>query len=241
MFATPVYAATEGGAEHGAALFKFHVLDHVLEVSSYTTTMWGLMLILAVVSFLATRNLKLIPTSRLQVFMEMVLEMIIGFLTSIMGDREKAKRYLPLLGTFFLLILLSNYSGLLPGAGHVNGLAAPTSTLSVTAGFAIVVFFATHYYGIKAKGLGYFKHFFQPIFILFPLNVLEEFTRPLSLSLRLFGNIYGEEMVIAGLFSLVPLFLPLPIQLLSLLFGFIQAFVFTLLAAVYINSATAGH
>jgi F-type H+-transporting ATPase subunit a len=237
MFATPVYAATGHEGEHAAALFSIFGW----EVTSYTTTMWGLMLVLAVVSFLATRKLDFIPTRRLQVFMEMVLEMIIGFLTSVMGDRAKAKRYLPLLGTFFLLILLSNYSGLLPGAGHVNGLAAPTSTLSVTAAFAIVVFFATHYYGIKEKGLGYFKHFVQPIVILLPLNIIEEFTRPLSLSLRLYGNVYGEEMVVAALFGLVPLFLPLPIQFLGLLFGFIQAFVFTLLAAVYINSATASH
>jgi F-type H+-transporting ATPase subunit a len=199
------------------------------------------MLLLAIVSFLATRKLEFIPTRRIQIFMEMVLEMIIGFLTQVMGDREKVKRYLPLLGTFFMLILISNYSGILPGAGHINGLAAPTSTLSVTAAFAIVVFFATHYYGIKENGLGYFKHFVQPIAILLPLNIIEEFTRPLSLALRLYGNIYGEEMVVFALFSLVPLFLPLPIQFLGLLFGFIQAFVFTLLAAVYINSATASH
>ncbi len=238
MFATPVYAATaEHGAEHGGALFDIFGW----EVSSFTTTMWGLMLLLVIVSYLATRKLDFVPTRRIQVFMEMVLEMIIGFLTQVMGDRAKAKRYLPLLGTFFLLIMISNYSGLLPGAGHIDGLAAPTSTLSVTAAFAIIVFFSTHYYGIKTKGLGYFKHFFQPIVILFPLNVLEEFTKPLSLSLRLYGNVYGEEMVVAGLFGLVPLFLPLPIQFLGLLFGFIQAFVFTLLAAVYINSATASH
>lgn len=238
MFATPVYAATaEHGAEHGGALFEIFGL----EVTSFTTTMWGLMLLLVIVSYLATRKLDFVPTRRIQVFMEMVLEMIIGFLTQVMGDRAKAKRYLPLLGTLFLLIIISNYSGLLPGAGHIDGLAAPTSTLSVTAAFAIIVFFSTHYYGIKTKGLGYFKHFFQPIFILFPLNVLEEFTKPLSLSLRLYGNVYGEEMVVAGLFGLIPLFLPLPIQFLGLLFGFIQAFVFTLLAAVYINTATAGH
>ncbi len=243
MFATPVYAATaENGAEHAGALFQIFGL----EVTSVITTMWGVMLLLAVVSYFATRNMKLVPTSRLQTFMEMVLEMIIGFLTQVMGDRAKAKRYLPLLGTFFLLILLSNYSGILPGAlhgtkSHINGLQAPTSALSVTAGFAIIVFFATHIYGIKAKGLGYFKHFIQPIPILLPLNILEEFTKPLSLSLRLYGNIYGEEMVVVGLFGLVPLLLPLPIQFLGLLFGFIQAFVFTLLAAVYINTATAGH
>jgi F-type H+-transporting ATPase subunit a len=239
MLATPVYAAAaEGSAEHGGALFK---LFGLVEITSVTTTMWGLILFLAVVSYLATRSLKKVPRRRLQVFMEMVLESAIGFLSDIIGDEEKTKRYLPLLGSFFFLILCSNYSGLLPGAGHIPGLQAPTSTLSVTAAFAIVVFFATHYYGFKEKGWGYLKHFVQPIPILLPLNIIEEFTKPLSLSLRLFGNIYSEEMVIVGLFSLMPLFLPVPMQLLSLLFGFIQALVFTLLASIYISTATAGH
>jgi len=244
MFATPVYAVTaaegvaEQAVEHGGALFTFFGW---LEVTSVTTTTWGLMLVLGVVSYFATRRLEKIPTRRLQVFMEMGLGMLLDFLDGIMGDRTRAKRYFPLLASFFILILLSNYSGLLPGAGHVTGLQAPTSTWSVTVAFAIVVFFATHYYGVKAKGLGYFKHFIEPIPFLLPLNILEEFTKPLSLSLRLFGNIYGEEMVIAGLFSLLPLFLPVPMQILSLLFGFIQAFVFTMLASIYISTATAGH
>lgn len=240
MFATPVYAATaaEGAAEHGGALFT---LFGWLEVTSVTTTMWGLMLVLAVVSFFTTRNLERIPTRRLQISMEIILEKLLGFLSGIMGDESKAKRYFPILASFFILILLSNYSGLLPGAGHIPGLQAPTSTWSVTIAFAVVVFFATHYFGIKAKGLGYFKHFIEPIPFLLPLNVLEEFTKPLSLSLRLFGNIYGEEMVIAGLFSLMPFFLPVPIQILSLLFGFIQALVFTLLASIYISTAASGH
>lgn len=239
MFATPVYASTaESSAEHGAALFT---LFNKLEITSVTTTTWGLMIVLGLLSFFATRKLQWIPTSRLQNAMEMVLEGILGFLTQVMGDQAKAKRYFPILATFFLLILCSNYSGILPGAGHLPGLQAPTSTWSVTAALAVVVFFATHYYGVKAKGVGYFKHFLQPIPVLLPLNILEEFTKPLSLSLRLYGNVYGEEMVVAGLFSLLPLFLPIPMQVLGLLFGFIQAFVFTLLASVYITTATSGH
>lgn len=238
MFATPVYAAAaEGGAEHGGALFTLFGL----EVTSVTTTMWALMLLLAIVAYLTSKKLEKIPTRRLQVFMEMILEKILEFLTDIMGDETKAKRYFPLLATFFILILLSNYSGLLPGAGHLPGLQAPTSTWSVTAAFAIIVFFATHYYGFKTKGLGYFRHFIEPVPILLPLNIIEEFTKPLSLSLRLFGNIYGEEMVVAVLFSLVPLLIPLPMQLLGILFGLIQAFVFTMLASIYIATATGGH
>jgi F-type H+-transporting ATPase subunit a len=238
MFATPVYAAAaEGGAEHSGVLFSLFGL----EVTSVTTTMWGLMLLLAVVAYFTTRKLEHIPTRRLQIFMEMLLEKILEFLTDIMGDKNQARRYFPLLATFFIFILLSNYSGLLPGAGHLPGLQAPTSTWSVTAAFAIIVFFATHYYGFKTRGFGYFKHFIEPVPILLPLNIIEEFTKPLSLSLRLFGNIYGEEMVVAVLFSLIPLLIPLPMQLLGLLFGLIQAFVFTMLASIYIATATGGH
>ncbi len=239
FFATPVYAATEAaekGAEHGKALFS--ILG--LEVSSVVTTMWGLMLLISLLAYLATRNVEKVPHNRLQNFMEWALEMILGFLTQVMGEKG-ARKYFPLLASFFILILASNYSGLIPGAGHTPGLQAPTSTLSVTAAFAIIVFFATHYYGIKAKGLSYFKHFIQPIPLLLPLNIVEEFVRPLSLSLRLYGNIFGEEMVVASLFALVPLFVPVPMMLLGIMFGLIQAFVFTLLAALYISTAAAEH
>ena len=87
--------------------------------------------------------------------------------------------------------------------------------------------------------MGYFKHFVSPVPVLLPINILETFTRPLSLALRLFGNIYGEEMVVAVLLGLMPILLPLPIQVLGVLFGAVQAFVFTLLAAIYIEEATA--
>lgn len=239
LFATPVLAAesAEAGSAHGQALFSIFGL----EVTSVVTTMWGLMALLTLLSYLATRNLQKIPHSPLQNFLEFVLESILGFLTQTMGSEKQARRYFPILASFFILILASNYSGILPGAGHLPGLQAPTSTLSVTAAFAIIVFFSTHYYGVKAKGLRYFKHFIEPIPFLLPINILEEFTKPLSLSLRLYGNVYGEEMVVAGLFSLLPLFLPVPMMLLGLLFGLIQAFVFTLLASLYIGNAAAEH
>jgi len=240
FFATPVFAseAAAQGAEHGhGALFSIFGL----EVSSVVTTMWGLMLILLVLSYFATRKVELVPVNKLQNMLELAVEMLLGQLSGIMGSEKNAKRYFPLLGSFFFLILISNYSGLLPGAGHIPGLQAPTSTLSVTAGLAIVVFFATHFFGVKTKGIKYFKHFIEPIPFLLPLNLIEEFVKPLSLSLRLYGNIYGEEMVLLSFAALIPLFLPLPMMFLSLLFGFIQAFVFTMLAALYIGTSTAEH
>lgn len=222
--------------EHGTQAL-FHIFG--LRVSSYVTTMWGIMAVILVISFFATRNLKKVPSGA-QNAMEYIIQVLIDFFTGIMGEK-RAKQYIPLLCTFFLMILLSNYSGLLPLSGHLPGVAAPTSTISVTAGFAIVVFFCTHIFGIKENGLGYFKHFLQPVAFLLPLMIIEELVRPLSLSLRLYGNIFGEEMVARQLFEMVPLLSPLPMQLLGLLMGLVQAFVFTLLAAVYWGGATADH
>lgn len=231
------YAAEAGGAgEHGPQIL-FNIFG--LDVTSETTTMWGIMLLLAILSYLATRNMKRIPAG-LQNIMEFAVEGIIKLLSGIMGE-ERAKKYLPLLGSLFIFILISNYSGILPGAGHTPGLKAPTSNWSVTLGLATVVFLATQYYGVKERGLKYFKHFVEPLPFMLPLNIIEQFVRPLSLSLRLYGNVFGEEMVVAGLFALVPLIVPLPMMLLGLLFGFIQAFVFTLLAAIYISEATEHH
>ncbi len=238
MLASPAYAsAAAEGAEHSGPLFSIFGLD----VSSSTTSLWGIIVVLALVAYFASRKLERIPTRRLQIAMELALESILSFLTGVMGSEKKARQYFPVLASLFIIILFSNYSGLIPGFGHTPGLKAPTSTLSVTAGLAIVVFFATHYYGVKAHGIKYFKHFIQPIPFLLPINIIEEFVRPLSLSLRLYGNVYGEEMVIAGLFALLPLFLPLPMMFLGLLFGFIQALVFTMLASIYISTASAEH
>lgn len=242
MLFQPILAAAAGNGGEGGhgpqVIFDFFGIKW-LEVTSEITTMWGVMIFLIIVSVLATRDLKRIP-SGIQNVVEGLLEAIIGFLSGIMG-KEKARKYFPLLGSFFILILVSNYSGLLPGAGMVKGFKPPTSTLSVTAGLAIVVFFATHYLGVKERGLAYFKHFIEPMPFMLPLNIIEEFVKPLSLALRLYGNVFGEEMVVASLFVLVPFFVPVPMMVLGVLFGLIQAFVFTLLAAVYLGNATAHH
>ena len=223
--------------EHETTTYLFHVLG--LGVTSKVTTMWGVMALITIVSFLATRNMGIKP-SGIQNIMEMTVEGLLNFFGSVMGF-ENARRFLPFLGTMFLFILVSNYSGLIPGAGHVPGLAAPTSTLSVTAGLAIVVFFATHVYGVKQHGASYLKQFLQPLPFLLPLNLVEHFVRPLSLSLRLYGNIFGEEMIIATLLALVPYFVPIPMMLLSILFGLIQAVVFSVLSSIYFFEAIEHH
>ena len=167
------------------------------------------------------------------------MEMLQGLVSDMMGDKL-GKRYFPLMASLFIFILVSNYSGLLPFAGEIPGFAAPTSSLSVTAALAIIVFFATHYFGLKEHKLSYFKHFFTPVAFLFPIFLIDEFVRPVTLSLRLYGNIVGEETLIAKCFHAVPIILPLLPQLFSLFMGFLQAFIFMLLTCVYIGGA-AGH
>ena len=222
---------------HGGPLFS--IME--LEVNSITTTTWGIMALLVLVCTLVTRDLKIIPQKRSQITVELAVDTLMTFLGSIMGSKEKAMKYFPLLGSLFFIILISNYSGLLPGFGHTPGLQAPTSALSFTAALAIVVFFSTHIQGVRAKGLRYFKHFIDPHPLMLPLNLMEELVKPLSLSLRLYGNIYGEETLVASIFAMAPLFIPLPFMFLGIFFGFIQALVFTLLTATYLASATAGH
>jgi F-type H+-transporting ATPase subunit a len=220
--------------EHSAV---FHIFD--FPVSGYIVTMWGVMAVLLIIALVTTTRLKKVP-GRFQMLVEYSLDGLLGYFSGIMGQ-EMARRYFPFLMTFFLVILFSNWSGLLPGAGQFTAFHPPTSTLSVTAGLAIVVFFLTQISGIREKGWRYFLRFFQPIPVMFPLEVISELVKPLSLSLRLYGNIFGEEMVVAVLLGLVPFFAPVPMQLLGLLFGFIQALVFTTLASIYISQATAEH
>lgn len=208
-----------------------------IDIIAQIFTMWFVMAFLVILGIVSTRNLKKYPTG-LQNAMEMVVETFMNLFDELMGGKGRSKEYLPFLGSMFLLILASNYSGLLPGAGMYDSFMPPTNTINVTLGLGLCTFFATQYYGVKKHGIGYFKEFIEPYPFFLPLNLLEQAVRPVSLSLRLFGNIYGEEMVAAVLFGLVPFILPLPAHLLGLLFGGVQAFVFTLLSAVYIGSAT---
>ena len=208
-----------------------------LDVTGHITTMWAIMLFMFVVLVLATRKLEKIP-GRFQCLVEYTIEGLLNYFSGIMG-REKARRYFPILATLFLFILISNWSGVLPMAGHVEGFRPLTSTLSVTGGLGIVAFIVTQIAGFREKGFAYLKHFISPFPVMLPLNLIEELVRPLSLSLRLYGNIFGEEMVVAVLLSIAPYFAPIPMQLLGLLFGFIQALVFTTLTAIYISQATA--
>lgn len=206
-----------------------------LEVTKTVVSMWVIVAVLAIVSFLATRNLKTVP-GKLQNLAEMAVEKLLDFFGGIMGE-ENARRYFPIMATYFIFIVVANYSGLLPGAGSV--FAVPTACLSVTAGLAIVAFFTTHTIGIRRQGLShYLLTFLKPFFLMLPLNLIEQVVRPLSLALRLYGNLYGEEMVSEQMGHLLPIGLPIVMHVLSLLFCLIQAVVFTMLLSIYIAEAT---
>ena len=201
-----------------------------LEVTSAVTTMWAIILVLTVLSWLATRRLKEVP-GPLQSAAEIAVGKLRDYYEGLLGKRN-ARKYFPVFATFFIYIIVCNYSGLLPGAGHVKGFALPTASLSVTAGLATVAFFTTHVIGIRERGLKhYFLSFAQPLYLCFlmlPLNLIEQFVRPASLALRLYGNMYGEETVTENLYEIFPI---------GLLFGLIQAMVFTMLLSIYVSEA----
>ncbi len=209
-----------------------------LKVTAEVTTQWGIMLLLVLFSVLATRSLKDRP-GKLQNLAELAVEKLLNFFAGILGE-EQAARYLPLLGSLFIFILLSNFTGLLPGSGILPGLKAPTSSLSVTLGLSAVVFLALIVLGLRQHGLkGYLKRFVKPVFFMLPFILIDEIVRPVSLALRLFGNIFGEETVTEQLYHIFPILVPLIMMVLSLLFCFIQAVVFTMLTAIYVEDATA--
>ena len=204
-----------------------------LEITGVVVTMWVIIALLALVSWLATRNMKDVP-GPLQNLAEMAVSKLQGYYEGILGPRL-SKKYFPIMATLFIFIIVCNYAGLLPGAGHIKGFSVPTASLSVTAALAIVGFFTTHTVGIKERGVkGYLKSFLS---VLLPLTLVETFVRPFSLALRLFGNLFGEEMVTEQLYGIFPLVVPLLMNILSLLFCLIQALVFTMLLSIYIAEA----
>lgn len=204
-----------------------------VEITGTVVTMWVIIAVLAVLSVLATRNMKDVP-GPLQNLAEQVVSKLRGYYGDIMG-KKLADRYFPILATFFIFIIVSNYSGLLPGAGHFSGFKVPTANLSVTAALALIGFFMIHTVGVRERGLGgYLKSFLS---VMLPLTIVEQLVRPFSLALRLFGNLYGEEMVTENLYSIFPIILPLLMNVLSLLFCLIQALVFTMLLSIYISEA----
>jgi F-type H+-transporting ATPase subunit a len=206
-------------------------------------TSWVVIGILLLASLAATRNIQRIPKG-IQNFMEYALEFIRDLARNQLGEKEY-RPWLPFIGTLFLFIFVSNWSGALFPWKLIHlpegELAAPTNDINTTVALALLTSLAYFYAGFSKRGLGYFKKYIEPTPILLPIAILEDFTKPLSLSFRLFGNILADELVVAVLVLLVPLFVPLPVMALGLFTSAIQALVFATLAAAYIHEAIEGH
>ncbi len=192
---------------------------------------WLVMGILVGGSILVTRNLSSeMNVSRWQHFLEIVISVVRGEISEM--TKKGADNYVPLIGTLFLFICTSNVLAVVPGY------IAPTSSMTTTAALATCVFVAVPYYGISRNGvLHYVKEYFQPNFIFFPFHVMGELSRTLALTVRLFGNIMSHEKVIGILLAVTPFLFPVVMQILGLLIGVIQAYIFAILSMVYIASA----
>lgn len=210
------------------------VIFHVgpINVTRPVVTTWAIMLVLSAASWASTRRLGLVPTRR-QALLEMIVTGILSQIEEIV--RSDARPLLPLLGTLFIYLLAANISGIVPGV------QAPTAHIETPAALALIVFLAVHAFGVRAHGLlGYLGSFAQPKLIMLPLNILSEITRTFSLMARLFGNIMSGEFLIALVLALAGLVLPIPLMALELLIGVVQAYIFTVLATVFIGAAVGG-
>jgi F-type H+-transporting ATPase subunit a len=207
------------------------VLFHVgpVAVTRPVVTTWIIMITLASLCALLTRHLKLQPDRR-----QATLEVIVSGISRQIEDvmRKDARPFLPMLGTLFIFLVVANLSGVLPGV------EAPTGRIETPVALGLIVFFSVHYFGVRARGLrGYLASFAEPKLIMLPLNVLSEVTRTFSMMVRLFGNVMSGEFVIALVVALAGLFVPIPLMLLEILVGLVQAYIFSVLATVFIGAA----
>lgn len=207
-----------------------------LDVTGEVVTMILIVVFTAVVSLLARRLLRERP-GKVQNVLEMAVESLEGFFAGLLGP-EKARRHFGYLGALFVFIVLCNYSGLMPGVGVFDWLKAPSASLSVTAALGVATFLFLQAAALLSGVGDYFRRFVSPMFFMLPLVLLDEVIKPVSLSLRLYGNIFGEEMVVRQLYGIFPVGPPILMMALSLLFCALQAVVYTLLVSLYLDEAT---
>ena len=208
-------------------------LGHFAHQATHVIYSWLVMAILILGGFLLARGIRLVPRKG-QNLLELIIQGLEDFMVEITGPEGRA--FFPFIATLFLYIFISNLIGLIPG------FFSPTANLNTTLSMAICTFVLTHIIGIKFHGAKYFKHFLGPVWALAPLMFVIEgighLARVMSLSVRLFGNIFGKEKILGILFALAGLYLaPLPILFLGILVSFIQAVVFMLLSIVYFAGA----
>jgi len=203
-------------------------------VSSTVVTAWLSMGLLFLFIFILTRNLTLVPRTRRQLLAEMLVGFFNRMLTDVAG--RQARKYSWFVGAFFLYILFMNLTWLVPE------MKPPTSDISTTLALGVSAVLLVQIIGIREKGTrNYLKHFLKPAPYMLPMNIMEELIRPVSLGLRLYGNMFGEEMIVMILFILMPLLLPVPVQMLGLLMGSVQAYVFALLVSLYVAGIRSEH
>ena len=195
-------------------------------------TTWIIMAVLAGSARWLTRDLREHPALR-----QTVLETLVGTLRREIEQvmRRDAQPFLPLLATLFLFLTTANLVGVLPG------LQAPTARIETPAALAAIVFLSVHYFGVRGRGfVGYLAGFAQPKLVMLPLNVISQVTRTFSLMIRLFGNIMSGEFLLALAVALAGLLVPIPLMALEFLVALVQAYIFTVLATVFIGAAVGG-
>ena len=176
------------------------------------------------------------PKFGLRNLFEVLADTVLGLMAGVMGEKA-AKRYLPLVGTLFMFILFSNLLGLIPG------FLPPTDTLKTNLALSVSVFLLSHVFGVREHGLKYFKHFLGPIWwlipLMLPIELISHIARPVSLAMRLLGNIVGDHKLVLVFFGILPFALPVPFMVMGVLVCVVQAVVFSLLTTVYISQAVA--
>jgi len=210
------------------------ILFHLgpIPISRPVVTTWAIMAFLTLVSWLGLRQAR-VRAGTFQTVLEIVVETLAKQIGEIIG--RDAWPFLPLLGTLFIFLVCANLSAVLPGT------QPPTGHVETPAALAAIIFFSIHSFGIRSRGwLAYVGRYVKPNPLLLPLNVLSEITRIFSLMVRLFGNIMSHELVIGIVVLVAGLLVPIPFMLLGILIGIIQAYIFTVLAAVFISAAVSG-
>jgi len=220
-----------------------------LKISETVIVSWFIIAALALVSFFLTRNLKKVPTTKRQVFLEYAVGVLYDMVNNTMGEKvvKRMPNIVPYIGSLFLFFACSNLVGLL-------GFRSPTTDIDTTLAWALITFFMIYFTGIKFNGLAYFKGLLEPLPFLLPLNIIGEIAKPISLTFRPFGNILGGAVIMALIYqflgwlsSLIPgigtipigqLVIPVPLHLYFDLFaGLLQSFIFIMLTMVFVSNA----
>lgn len=208
----------------------------VLDVTGEVVGMWIILAVITVTCLIIRHNLKERP-GKFQNIVETGVEYLDNFFGDVLG-REKSRKYFFFLASLFVFIIFANYTGLIPGVGLTDYVKAPTSSFSVTIGLGVIAFLFLQISGLRHGVKHYFKRFVSPMFFMLPLLLLDEIVKPVSLSLRLFGNVFGEETVTEKLYEIMPIGAPVIMMALSILFCALQAIVFTMLVSIYLDEVT---